>query len=235
MKFYDENLGIEFSTEYRNRKTFEIRIEPPNRVTVRAPKGSKEEDVLKIVGAKEKWIRDKLSFFKGIDYTKMKKEYVNGEIFLYLGEEYPLKVIMDYSIKKPVVKLEKETFYITTNTEDENMLKKAMKEWYRKKTLEEIMKRTAYFQKNFLLKPNKIKVKDQKKRWGSCSSKMNLNFNLRCIMMPRAIIDYLVVHEMCHMVHMNHSKAFWQLVGKIIPDYKERRMWLKENGMRMHI
>ncbi|MCT4621296.1 MAG: M48 family metallopeptidase [Marinisporobacter sp.] len=234
MSFYNEELDVEFIVEYRNRKTLEIRIEPPHLVTVRAPKGVREEDVLKIVETKKKWIKDKLSFFKEMNYTKTKKEYVNGETFLYLGKAYSLKIIRALDMKEPSVKFENEMFYITTYTEDESILKKAMKEWYRKKTLEEIIKRIGYFQKHFLVKPNAIKIKDQKKRWGSCSSKMNLNFNLRCVMMPESIIDYLVVHEMCHMVHMNHSKAFWQLVRDILPDYKERRMWLKENGIKMH-
>ncbi|MCT4607235.1 MAG: M48 family metallopeptidase [Marinisporobacter sp.] len=235
MSLYNEALDIEFIVEYRNRKTFEIRIEPPCVVIVRAPKGVREEDILKIVDAKKKWIREKLSFFQGIDYTKIKKEYVNGETFFYLGKAYPLKIIRGVAMRDALVKFEKEMFYITTHTDDENILKRAMKEWYRKKTSEEVIKRIAYFQKHFLVKPNTIKIKDQKKRWGSCSSKMNLNFNLRCAMMPELIIDYLVVHEMCHMVHMNHSKAFWQLVRAILPDYKERRIWLKENGMRMNI
>lgn len=76
----------------------------------------------------------------------------------------------------------------------------------------------------------RITIRMQKTRWGSCSSKGNLNFNALLMLMPDEIIDYVVVHELCHLLEMNHSKRFWNLVESILPDYRERRKWLKENG-----
>ena len=77
-----------------------------------------------------------------------------------------------------------------------------------------------------------ISVREQKTRWGSCSAKGNLNFNWKLVLMPEEILDYVVVHELAHRQEMNHSPAFWAVVGRIVPDYKERRKWLKENGAR---
>ncbi|MDF2674900.1 MAG: hypothetical protein K0R09_3168, partial [Clostridiales bacterium] len=73
-------------------------------------------------------------------------------------------------------------------------------------------------------------VKEQKTLWGSCSSKDNINFNWKLIMAPQAVLDYIVVHELCHLKHRDHSKNYWNLVEQIIPDHKEKRKWLKENG-----
>ncbi|HID0886867.1 TPA: M48 family metallopeptidase, partial [Clostridium botulinum] len=83
--------------------------------------------------------------------------------------------------------------------------------------------------------PKNIVIKNQKTLWGSCSSKGNINYNYKIVMAPLKILDYIVVHELCHLVHMNHSKDFWQLVESIIPDFKERRNWLKENGYKLKI
>lgn len=80
---------------------------------------------------------------------------------------------------------------------------------------------------------NRIAIKSQKTRWGSCSSKGNLNFNYLLYFAPLEILDYVVVHELCHRKEMNHSKAFWALVEKVIPDYKERRKWLREHGKEL--
>lgn len=78
---------------------------------------------------------------------------------------------------------------------------------------------------------NRITIRSQKTRWGSCSSKGNLNFNWRLLMAPAEILDYVVVHELCHLLYLNHSRQFWQAVGNILPDYPKRRSWLKANGM----
>ena len=80
-----------------------------------------------------------------------------------------------------------------------------------------------------------ITIRDQKTRWGSCSGRGTLSFNWRLILAPPEILDYVVVHELCHLTHMNHSKEFWKLVESVIPDYKIKRKWLKENGHTLHL
>ena len=79
----------------------------------------------------------------------------------------------------------------------------------------------------------RISVKNQKTRWGSCSAKGNLNFNVALMRAPIEVLEYVVVHELCHRIHMDHSADFWKEVEKVVPDYKERRKWLKENGGRL--
>ena len=98
------------------------------------------------------------------------------------------------------------------------------------KALQYIPKRVSYYAKQIGVTYGKITIRNQKTRWGSCSSKGNLNFNCLLMLTPPEVIDYVVVHELCHRKEMNHSVAFWAEVEKVLPDYKEQVKWLKENG-----
>lgn len=100
----------------------------------------------------------------------------------------------------------------------------------KQKILDKFVERVRYYEKIMGLYSRRITVKNQKTRWGSCSSKKNLNFNYKLAYMPQEIMDYVVVHELAHLRHMNHSREFWELVEQYIPDYRERRKWLKQHG-----
>lgn len=99
--------------------------------------------------------------------------------------------------------------------------------------LKVIPERVEYFAKVIGVTYGKITVRNQKTRWGSCSSKGNLNFNCLLMLAPPEVLDYVVIHELCHRKQMNHSKAFWLEVEKVLPDYKEARKWLKEDGSQI--
>ena len=99
--------------------------------------------------------------------------------------------------------------------------------------LKVIPERVEYFARVIGVTYGKITIRNQKTRWGSCSSKGNLNFNCLLMLAPSEVLDYVVVHELCHRKQMNHSKAFWSEVEKVLPDYKEARKWLKEEGSQM--
>lgn len=99
--------------------------------------------------------------------------------------------------------------------------------------LQDIPPRVKYYAEKMSLSVGRITIRNQKTRWGSCSSKGNLNFNCLLMLCPEDVRDYVVVHELCHMLEMNHSKAFWNNVEHIMPDYRSRRAWLKENGGRI--
>lgn len=226
---------IEFEVEYRDRKTLEIGIEPPDNITVIAPRSAKDEDILSVVRSKAKWITQRLFEFKDVEYRRREKEYINGESFMYLGRNYSLQININEEVDTPIVKLYQGKFYIETNTKEQDKLKIAMEDWYREKTLEKVLEKVEYYKPYFDVVPNSVKVKEQKKRWASCNANRDLMFNWRCAMAPANVLDYIVVHEMCHMVYLNHSKEFWSLVGRIMPDYKDRKEWLRNYGIRMNL
>ena len=98
------------------------------------------------------------------------------------------------------------------------------------RALEYIPERVAYFAPIVGVSYGRITVRNQRTRWGSCSGKGNLNFNCLLMLTPEDVIDYVVVHELCHLKEMNHSPRFWAEVGRVLPDYRESRLWLKRNG-----
>ena len=106
----------------------------------------------------------------------------------------------------------------------------ALEAQYRKEARRRITERAAYFAEKMGVDYGRIAIKAAKTRWGSCSARGNLNFHWKLILMPPAILDYVVVHELAHRIEMNHSPRFWAQVERILPDYRERRRWLKENG-----
>lgn len=111
----------------------------------------------------------------------------------------------------------------------------ALEKRYREAAKEYIPKRVAYYHQLTGGHYEKITIRDQKTRWGSCSATGTLSFNYRLMLAPPRVLDYVVVHELCHLTHMNHSKAFWQMVERILPDYRVYRKWLKENGNSLHL
>ncbi|WP_341876960.1 SprT family zinc-dependent metalloprotease [Defluviitalea saccharophila] len=227
--------SIPFEVVRAKRKTVKIVVTPPDQVVVTVPMKMNKDQILDIVQVKGKWIVQKIDYFKEFDYLPVKREYVNGELFMCLGNHYPLYIEYDSDIKKPEVMLSKDQFIIKTNMQSKEVIRKAMEQWYRDTAKNVIEERVKYYQKYFYIEPKDIKVKEQRKRWGSCTYDNRLLFNWRCIMATLESLDYVVVHEMSHMVHKNHSKQFWSFVEAILPDYKARKLWLRNNGIKMNI
>lgn len=226
---------MEFTVEYRKRKSFELRVEPPGIVKVVAPKSAKEAEVLELVESKARWINQKLSEIRELESRRCHREYKDGEAFLYLGRNWPLEVVLDSAVAKPFVSLDAGSLRIVSDRADKEHLSAVLEKWYRQRAVEKIKERLCHYGKIVGVEPNAVRIKNQKKRWGSCSSLGNLNFNWRCIMAPIEVIDYIVVHELCHLVHMNHSSKYWALVGRIMPDYQNYRDWLRLNGISMEL
>lgn len=128
---------------------------------------------------------------------------------------------------------ERRTAADRSDSSNTSEAERAVGKWYRIRAKENIESRVKVFAAKIGESPNKVTIKAQKTRWGSCSSLGNLNFNWRLIMMPQKIIDYVVVHELCHLKEMNHSSAFWNRVEEIMPDYRNRRKWLKNNAWKV--
>ena len=226
---------VTFNVIYRKRKTMSIEVEPSGEINVISPLGFTDEEVLLKVKSKANWIVQKQYELKSVNDQKINREAVNGESFMYLGRNYSLQLVVDEDVKDINVKLYRGKFVVTTYTKDEEKIKSALENWYREKTLIKAKERIKYYEVYFSDKVSNIKVKEQKKRWASCTSRNELLFNWRCSMAPSNVFDYMVVHEMCHMKYKDHSKEFWDRVRSVLPDYEIRRKWLKDNGIKLDI
>lgn len=224
--------AIEIQLLRASRKTMKIQVKPPNIVIVTAPLGIKEEFIIEKIKAKGAWIIKKLEEVKEVKFEP-EKRFVSGELFMYLGKEYPLQINIDVRLRKPKVMLWAGKIILASPSNESEIIKKSLELWYREMGQQVIFERVKYYEKFFKLRPRSIRVKEQKTIWGSCTGKNDLLFNWRCVMGELYALDYVVVHEMCHMQQKDHSNKFWTLVEEILPDYKERKKWLDANGRKM--
>ena len=243
-----KNEIIEFELIRRKRKSLCIRIEKNGDVKVISPMKLNKEYILEFVLKKADWIITKKNEIKESESKIIKREFKDNSTFMYLGRECPIKLIYDEKFKKVEIdikrnnseninKKENECFYfeIKTNTYNEEILRKTLEKWYREKTFEIVAQRIDLYSYKFTDKVAGIKVKEQKRRWASINIKNEIFFNWRISMAPLEVIDYIVVHEMCHMDFRNHSKDFWRRVAEVMPFYKIYHNYLKENGVNMYI
>ncbi len=139
----------------------------------------------------------------------------------YLGNKTPIYILQDQSLKKAVMSFDGSNF-ICTAAELENIdLVIPLKSYYVKASRKLISKRLKHFQAKFKENYKSFTITSDDTRWGTCDSKRQLTFNWKLLMFPLEAIDYVVIHELCHLSHMNHDRSFWRLVGKHCPNYKE--------------
>ncbi|MDF2840148.1 MAG: hypothetical protein K0Q99_920 [Clostridia bacterium] len=162
-----------------------------------------------------------------------------GKSILYRGQEYEVRLIA-YAGKSAQIIFREDKFNIYLNNKLsggklQSEALQQLKQWMVEKAEEEIKQRAKEFGMIIGVHYNHIRIKDTKTRWGSCSSKGNLNFNFRILMAPKEVMDYIIVHELCHLKQMNHSKAFWNEVAQYMPDYSIHKEWLKANGRTLYV
>lgn len=154
----------------------------------------------------------------------------NGDILYYLGDKKTLTVIREPRTRARVRGVKDRILMWVPYEADFAYKKEQLEKWYRKEAFAIISRKAEEFAGLLSADFKMIRIKDQKSRWGSCSSKGNLNFNWRIIMAPEVVCDYVIIHELCHLVFMDHSAHFWNLVESICPDYRQCKKWLKEKG-----
>ena len=220
------------------RKTASISVKPDCSVRVLVPSTLSEKKVVDLVERKSQWIQGKIDHFKEIHGNHKQKEYISGESFTYLGRNYRLKIVSDGA--NGGVKLMNGRFYVHAPSDmpqdaHNQLIVEQLTGWYRDHAVVRLRQKTIRHAKQMNVYPVSVGIKDYKSRWGSCHTDGRIYYNWRVIIAPHSIVDYVVVHELCHLVHGDHSKKFWKLVGSIIPDYAERKQWLKVNGSGLRI
>jgi predicted metal-dependent hydrolase len=231
---------FEYKVIKKKRKTLGIKITNDGEVIVTSPFGVAEGVIYDIVSKKASWIIDKLNQVKEIDKHRGNEEFNDGKKVEFNGQAYLLKICEGSERKKALVYLNGDNIIVDikssySNEERNSIVRNLLVDWFKEQARTRFIERTEYYAEKIGVKPYNIRIKEQKTLWGSCSGKNNINYNWKLVMAPPVVLDYVVVHELCHIVQRNHSNKFWELVEKIMPNYKELRKWLKENGRRLNI
>ena len=221
---------FEYELKRTKRKTIGIKITIEGAVIVTAPSRLSEKEIRRVLKSKELWVEKKK------ELIKLAREEMAGDMkflkdkVLYLGQAYPVDLVLEPEFYKASVGLYGEKIYIMSRSFEEKEMKEILEHWYRKEAKRIICDRIKHYEKQINVQVNEVRIKEQKTRWGSASTKGNVNFNWKLIMAPLEVIDYVVIHELCHLIEMNHSEAFWNLVAQYDGEYKKHRNWLKQKG-----
>lgn len=225
--FYMDLNGIKIVKS--RRKSLCIEIVDNQEIILRAPLKAKERDIINFILKHKDWIEKKLKILKDREEKFKPKNFVDGEKFLFLGNYYDLKLVE----KQKLSLIFNDRFYLKKSKRDK--AREIFKKFYKNKAKDIISERVKFYAEKFGFKYNKIKITSANKRWGSCSNRNNLNFSYKLVMAPLEIIDYIVVHELVHTINKTHNKSFYSEISKILPQYKSKENWLKENGFLLKI
>ena len=226
--------SLEYSLRRSNRKSMGIAIERDGAIIVTAPHQAKFNEIEKFVSEKKIWIYQKLAKKKTLNREKPRREFVNGQGFLYLGKSYRLKLIDNGKMKSArspnVTVLRLWHGYFELAESEKANARNHFISWYRKQIKEQLKARIPRYDKRIGVTVKDTRILDLGHRWASCGRNGVINFNWRSVMAPVWVLDYILVHEMVHHIERGHTDRFWRLVSRVIPDYEEHALWLNENG-----
>jgi predicted metal-dependent hydrolase len=218
-----------------SRKTTDIVIERSGQITVRPPADYTPEQVDEVVESKRMWIYRNLAEWKDLNASALVREWVNGETFLYLGRAHRLSLVSGQACG---LLLKDGRFSLDRSVIEQGGIaaaRQAFEAYYGDKGLQRFSERANFYAPKVGVGPVKVAVKEMGYRWASCGKNGILNFHWKCMMAPPKIIDYIIAHELCHFHYRNHSDAFWNEVDKVMPDYRERKAWLRKHGAGLDI
>ena len=223
---YDFNIIIKRTNR---KKTVSFRIKNQE-VIISVPKFLSDNEINNLVEIKIKWIKNKLALEK-LNNVSIKRKYENGDIFLYLGSEYSLKIKKSY--RDNIYIKDKNLIVEAKNVLATNNIKNNIKNWYITESKKYLTKTNSYYEILIGVKSNKLLFGQYKSKWGSCNSKKTISYDWRIIMAPFEVIHYLIIHELCHIKYPNHSIYFWKYVEKYMINYKIQKKWLKNNSNKL--
>lgn len=214
------------------RKTVALKIKEGKasiHIPARLPITLAQEFVLK----KTAWIQKKLT--EQAQKEIQPKQFIAGEEFLFLGKHYTLQLTQAESSPSVIKTSSALEFRGRLNRLSVTAIRAALVRWYKQQAEHYLSSKTAEIGRALNLEPHSTAIKTYKARWGSCGIKGDIQLNWKLILAPPDIIDYVIIHELCHIKHHNHSANFWQLVEHHCPKFKACRLWLKDNGYRLEL
>lgn len=204
-------------------------IERDRSVIVRAPYNTSEEVIAQEIEKRKHSIVRKINHNQKYPFEKQKKEFVSGESLLYLGKPYQLSVV-----NKQIEGVVFDSKFVISK-QNQKQAKELFKDWYHKSANEIIVPKAISIAKQIGVSFNKINILDLKYRWGSCTPKDNIHFNWRLIKAPMNVIEYIIVHELTHLLEANHTPEFWNRVKTSLPRYTSAKKWLLDYGYELEI
>ncbi len=210
------------------RKTVALIIRPDGSLEVRAPLRLPKKDILEWVASKSGWIekhRQQILQAQAEQAKSALRPFQSGDLIYVLGKTYPLRIV---KTQTETLQLQKTRLLMSSDLLPD--ARAALQRFLTNMLNWTLSLRISVFAAQIGKQPTKIRITQARTRWGSCSSKGSIAFNWRLAMAPPEIVDYIIVHELAHLIHPNHSRAFWDEVARILPDYKARKQWLKRYG-----
>jgi predicted metal-dependent hydrolase len=202
-------------------------------VIVVVPRALTQERIKKLLDDKKLWVKQKIALHPQLPVT-LEKQYVSGEAFSYLGRNYRLK-ITDGELTPIKLVQGRLTVSVPNDSSQHKLVKYALTNWFRRRAELKLREKIIRYSPIVGVETNGYKVKSFQSRWGSCTPRGRVDFNWRIIMAPNRVVDYVVVHELCHLKQHDHSPQFWKLVESIMPDYLESKEWLRLNGASLMV
>ncbi len=207
------------------RKTVEITVDREGELILAAPPGVGDDVMIDFVREKRFWIYTKLAEKEARQHPRAAKTFVSGEGFWYLGRSYRLLLV---EVQEVPLKLEAGRFKLRRSLAADG--RRQFIRWYSNHARVWLRRRVEGWIPRMGVEPLKVEVQDLGYRWGSCGKSSRVNFHWNTILLPPTIIDYVIVHELAHLIEPNHTPAFWQVVGRALPEYEQRKTWLAERG-----
>jgi predicted metal-dependent hydrolase len=221
-------MDIEYKIARKpRRKTLSIAITPDNKILVKANNTISEKEISVFIQNKQNWIFKTLEFNRNQRKPFSPKQFITGENFLILGKQYSLSLQ-----KSPILEIKLTPGQLLVCGPENFLsrrgyLKNKLISWYQCAAYEIIFKQVNVYKLMLNVKVKEIMIRNLKRAWANCSRQAVVTFSWRLVMAPLEIIDYVVIHELSHLIHHNHSRLFWQTVEKTKPDYKQCKTWLK--------
>jgi hypothetical protein len=209
------------------RKTIALVVKPDGSLLVRAPWHATRAQIEAVVTEHTGWIQKQQVQAHQRLAKHPTHQYAPGEQFLYLGNAYPLEIVT----RQKAALLFSDRFYLASQRQAQ--ARQLFTRWYRQQAQAILPERVERYAAQYGFQYQRVKISSARTRWGSCSARGSLSFTWRLAMAPVEVIDYVVVHELAHLRVRNHGREFWALVGAMVPEFKQRIAWLKENGPGM--
>ncbi|ELH0894519.1 M48 family metallopeptidase [Vibrio fluvialis] len=214
------------------KKSATIKVEE-GVVSVVVPEALPTEKIHQLVDSKHSWIIEKLAIHAEA-VPPSEKEYVSGESFPYLGRNYRLKVLTG-DLEPTKLMNGRITITVPEPNSQSHYIRRALINWYKRNAEKKIREKVERYAKQVGVNTGVVRIKEFKSRWGSCTTYGDLEFNWLIVLAPNRIVDYVVVHELCHLIHHDHSTRFWKEVERVMPDYQECKEWLKVNSHKLKV